>query len=432
MNEWLNFIVDILSVPAILVGIAAFVGYIVQRDKNFSDALAGGIKASIGFFILVAGAVTLIGPLDFLGPMLEAAFGITGVVPNNEAIISIALMGDLAQATSLIMILGFVFNIIFALVTPFKYIWLTGHHSLYMAALLSAALYAAGVTTDWILIVVGGIILGFLQVLMPAWTQHLANQIEGGEAEWTIGHFSSLSYVAAGWVAKLLGRDPKTTSTEEIEFPRSLGFLRESLVSTGLIMFLIFLIPGLVLVFTDMDTLRGLGGDQHWLVFLFVQSLTFSAGVAVVIYGVRVILGEIIPSFTGIAERVVPKARPALDIPVVFPYGANAVIIGFISSFIAGAVMMLLMPLVGLAAIIPGLVPHFFVGGGAGVVGNAYGGRWGAIVGGFVNGLIISLGAALLLPALGTLGFENTTFGDADFQWVGIVIGLIGRLFGGG
>ena len=153
---------------------------------------------------------------------------------------------------------------------------------------------------------------------------------------------------------------------------------------------------------------------------------------AVVIYGVRVILGEIIPSFKGIADRVVPKARPALDIPIVFPFGPNAVIIGFLSSFVAGAVMMLLMPVVSLAAIIPGLVPHFFVGGGAGVIGNAYGGRWGAIVGGFVNGIIISLGAALLLPALGNLGFENTTFGDADFQWVGIVIGWIGRLFGGG
>ena len=135
MNEWLNFVVDILSVPAILVGLAAFVGYIVQKDKNFSDALAGGLKAAIGFFILVAGAVTLIGPLDVLGPMLEAAFGITGVIPNNEAIVSIALVGELAQATSLIMILGFVFNIIFALITPFKYIWLTGHHSLFMAAL---------------------------------------------------------------------------------------------------------------------------------------------------------------------------------------------------------------------------------------------------------------------------------------------------------
>ncbi|MEJ2759709.1 MAG: PTS transporter subunit IIC, partial [Anaerolineales bacterium] len=149
-------------------------------------------------------------------------------------------------------------------------------------------------------------------------------------------------------------------------------------------------------------------------------------------YGVRTILGEIIPAFTGFADKIVPDAKPALDIPVVFPFGANSVIIGFLSSFVAGLIMLFVMGPIGLAAIVPGLVPHFFVGGGAGVIGNAFGGRRGAIIGGFVNGVIISLGAALLIPALGNLGFENTTFGDADFQWVGILINLLGRLFGGG
>jgi hypothetical protein len=207
----------------------------------------------------------------------------------------------------------------------------------------------------WVLV---GVLFGLLQVLMPTWTQHLATHVAGGGRDWTIGHFSSLSYVA---------------------------------------------------------------GATTWWVFLFTQSLTFSAGVAVVIYGVRVILGEIVPSFSGIATKLVPDARPALDIPVAFPFGANSVLIGFLSSFVAGIVMLLIMGPIGLAAIVPGLLPHFFVGGGAGVIGNAFGGQRGAVIGGLVNGVIISLGAALLLPALGGLGFQNTTYGDADFQWVGIV-----------
>lgn len=428
MNAVLTALIDILSVPAILVGITAFAGYLATPGKNFSDALAGGIKASIGFFILVAGAVTLIGPLNVLGPIIETAFNVKGVIPNNEAIVSIALgAGGLAQSTALIMVLGFLFNILFARFTPFKYIWLTGHHSLYMAALLSASLSAIGIS-GVVLWALGGVLLGLLQVLMPTWTQHLATQVAGGGKDWTIGHFSSLSYVAAGWVARLAGGDPKTTSAEDLKFPKTLGFLRESLVSTGLIMFVIFFIPSLF----ALSAVQAAAGATTWWVFLFTQSLTFSAGVAVVIYGVRVILGEIVPSFSGIATKLVPDARPALDIPVVFPFGANSVLIGFLSSFVAGIVMLLIMGPIGLAAIVPGLVPHFFVGGGAGVIGNAFGGRRGAVIGGFVNGVIISLGAALLLPALGGLGFENTTYGDADFQWVGIVIGLLGRLFGAG
>ncbi len=426
MTGILKILVDILSVPALLVAVVAFIGYLAAKEKGFSDALSGAVKAAIGFYILTAGAVTLIGPLDVLGPMLESAFGVQGVVPNNEAIVAIAL-GQLAQSTALIMVLGFVFNIIFARFTPFKYIWLTGHHSLYMAALLSAAFGAIGLSGAplWLL---GGVILGLLQVLMPAWTQHLATKVAGND-EWTIGHFSSLSYVASGFFARIAGGDPETTDAEDMDFPQGLGFLRESLVATGLLMFVIFMVPA---IFLDGDARAALGGDTTWWVYLFGLSLTFSAGVAVVLYGVRTILGEIIPAFKGFADKIVPDAKPALDIPVVFPFGANSVIIGFLASFVAGLIMLFVMGPIGLAAIVPGLVPHFFVGGGAGVIGNAFGGRRGAVIGGFVNGVIISLGAALLLPALGNLGFENTTFGDADFQWVGILINLLGGLFGGG
>ena len=141
------------------------------------------------------------------------------------------------------------------------------------------------------------------------------------------------------------------------------------------------------------------------------------------------IVAEIVPAFKGISDKIVPEAKPALDCPVTFPYAPNAVIIGFIFSFLGGILSMLIMPLLGLAVIIPGLVPHFFVGGTAGVIGNATGGKRGAMLGSFVNGIIISFGAALLLPALGSLGFQNTTFGDSDFQWLGILISLVGKLF---
>ncbi len=426
MTGVLKILIDILSVPALLVAIVAFIGYAVSDDKNISDAISGGTKAAIGFFILVAGAVTLIGPLDILGPMIQDAFQVQGVVPSNEAIVAIAL-GQLAQATALIMVLGFAFNILFARITPFKYIWLTGHHSLYMASLLAASLSVIGLS-GVVLWLVGGVVLGFLQVILPAWTQHLATKVAGSD-DWTIGHFSSLSYVVAGFMARIAGGDPEKTSAEDMEFPKAIGFLRESLVSTGLIMFLIFIVPAF---FLSGEARTALGGETTWWIFLFTQALTFSAGVAVVLYGVRTILGEIVPAFSGFADKIVPQAKPALDIPVVFPFGANSVIIGFLSSFVAGLVMLFIMGPIGLAAIVPGLVPHFFVGGGAGVIGNAFGGRRGAVIAGFVNGIIISLGAALLLPALGTLGFENTTYGDADFQWVGILISLLGNLFGAG
>jgi len=99
------------------------------------------------------------------------------------------------------------------------------------------------------------------------------------------------------------------------------------------------------------------------------------------------------------------------------------VVIGFISSFIGGIIGMLLLGTAGGVLIISGLVPHFFCGATAGIYGNATGGRRGAALGAFVNGLLITFLPAFLLPVLGQLGFQNTTFGDADFGFLGILLG---------
>ncbi|MBC7238284.1 MAG: PTS ascorbate transporter subunit IIC, partial [Chloroflexi bacterium] len=165
---FLKFLQDILSVPAILIGLAALVGLIALR-KSFSEVLVGSIKATLGFLILGAGATTLVAALNNLAPMLETGFGIRGVVPNNEAIVALA-QKTLGAETALIMIFGLVANILIARFTPLKYIWLTGHHTFYMAALLAAVLSTAGIKGA-ALVIIGAVILGFVEVLMPAWAQ---------------------------------------------------------------------------------------------------------------------------------------------------------------------------------------------------------------------------------------------------------------------
>ena len=70
-----------------------------------------------------------------------------------------------------------------------------------------------------------------------------------------------------------------------------------------------------------------------FIVYAVVQSLTFAAGIAVILVGVRLFVGEIIPSFKGIADKLVPNAIPALDCPVLFTYSPNSVILGFVGMF---------------------------------------------------------------------------------------------------
>ncbi len=57
--------------------------------------------------------------------------------------------------------------------------------------------------------------------------------------------------------------------------------------------------------------------------------------------------------------------------------------------------------------------------------GNATGGRRGAVVGSFINGVVITFLTLWLLPVLGDLGFANTTFSDSDFAVTGIFLGYL-------
>lgn len=47
-----------------------------------------------------------------------------------------------------------------------------------------------------------------------------------------------------------------------------------------------------------------------YLVLSVENALFFGVGVALILFGVRTILGEVVPAFAGIAERVVPARCP--------------------------------------------------------------------------------------------------------------------------
>lgn len=413
---------DILGTPAILVGLFAFVGLLIQK-KSASTVLSGTLKTVMGFVILGAGATVLIGSLNHFSKMFDHAFNVQGVIPNNEAIVA-AAQTSFGTATAMIMVFGMIMNILFARFTPLKYIFLTGHHTLFMACLIAASLSVGGMSGTP-LIIVGSIILGLCMVIFPAILQPTVRQITGSN-DFAVGHFGSVGYYVSAKIGKLFGN--KAKSTEDIKVPKSLGFLRDTSVAVSLTMSLFFIIVALFAGPSYIET--QLSGGSNFIVFAIIQAITFAAGVYIILAGVRMLISEIIPAFKGIADKLVPNTKPALDCPTIFPFAPNAVIIGFLFSFVAGLVSMFILPLIGLKVIVPGLVPHFFTGAAAGVFGNATGGRRGAMVGAFANGLIISFIPAILLIFMGDIGYEGTTFGDSDFGIVGIIIINVLKLFG--
>ncbi|NLJ17553.1 PTS ascorbate transporter subunit IIC [Globicatella sulfidifaciens] len=422
MEALLSFFTDILQEPAFLMGIVTLVGLVALR-KPKHQVLTGTLGPILGYLMLSAGANVIVTNLEPLSVMIETGFNITGVVPNNEAVVSVA-QSILGVETMSILVVGLLFNLLIARFTRYKYVFLTGHHSFFMAALLSAVLGALGLEGTQ-LILIGGFMLGSWSAISPAIGQKYTLKVTDGD-DVAMGHFSSIGYYVSAWIGGIVGKDSK--STEEIELPESLSFLRNTTISTALTMLIFYLVAAIAA--GSEFVVNELSGGVNAYVFAITSAFSFAVGVAIVYAGVRMILADLIPAFQGIADKVIPNAIPAVDCAVFFPYAPTAVIIGFISSFIGGVIGMLILGALGGVLIIPGLVPHFFTGATAGIYGNSTGGRKGAIIGSFINGLLISFLPALLLPVLGNLGFANTTFGDSDFAAIGIVIGKIGEKFG--
>lgn len=406
---------DILTSPAFLLGLISLIGLLALR-KPFNKLITGTLKPILGYIMLGAGASFIVTNLDPLGKMIEQGFGITGVVPNNEAITSIA-QNLLGKETMFILVAGLVINIIIARVTKFKYIFLTGHHSFFMACMFSAVLSTSGLKGS-ALILVGGILLGAWSAISPSIGQKYTDLVTEDDGI-AMGHFGSLGYYLSAFIGSKIGN--KEDSTEDIVIPEKVNFLRDSTISTAITMIVFYLIAAIAAGPQYVQT--NLSNGTNYIVFALTSALSFAVGVTVVYNGVRMILSELIPAFQGVSQKLIPNAIPAVDCAVFFTYAPNAVLIGFICSFIGGVIGMLILGAAGAVLIIPGLVPHFFCGATAGIYGNATGGKRGAVIGSFINGLLLAFLPAALLPVLGSIGFQNTTFGDFDFAVLGILIG---------
>jgi len=415
----LDIFLDLFTSPAVIVALISLIGLSVQR-KDFADVLKGTVRTLVGFLVLAAGAGVVVGALDPFGAMFQQAFNVQGVVPNNEAIVGQVLL-EYGSAAALIFFFGMIVNIVLAKTTRFKYIYLSGHVAFYIAAMIAVILGVAGFE-PWAVVLWGSIAQGLYMTLSPALVQPFMRKVTGTD-DVAIGHTGAAGIALSGLVATITRGKGTSKSTEDIVFPKGLSFLRDTTVIIALSMAVIYLIVALFAGATYVES--ELSGGTNFIVYAIMQAATFSAGVFIILAGVRVVLAEIIPAFKGISDKLVKDAKPALDVPITFTFAPNAVLIGFVSSFVGGIVGLVAMVFMGTAIIVPGVIAHFMTGAASGVIGNAAGGRRGAVLGAFANGIAITFLPLLLLPVLGEIGFSNSTFSDADYGIVGLFLGWL-------
>nr|MBF4406159.1 PTS ascorbate transporter subunit IIC [Vibrio anguillarum] len=81
----------------------------------------------------------------------------------------------------------------------------------------------------------------------------------------------------------------KEHSTEDMNVPKSLLFLRDTPDAISFTMGIIFMVTCL---FAGGEFVREVSGGKHWFMFALMQSITFAGGVYVILQGVRMVIAE--------------------------------------------------------------------------------------------------------------------------------------------
>lgn len=420
---------NIVDQPAILLGLIALVGLVAQK-KSFSETVTGTLKTSVGFLILTQGANIVVGAILALTPILEGAFGFKAAGLGGATLNTfIATYGGYA---SLIMTFAFLINVLIARLTPLKYVYLTGHLMWWMSLVILATMVEISAKAPgWSYVLVGSIILGVYFTVQPAYIQPLIRKITGHN-ELAYGHTSSSNVWLAAKLGKYVGKPEN--STETFKLPDWMTFFRDVTAGTAVI------ISILLVVASGIGVARGAAvgdpsGALSWWVYAIIQGLTFSVGITVLLVGVRMLIAEIVPAFRGIALKIVPDAKPALDAPVVFDFAPTAVILGFLSATVTFFILMIVFGLTHLAVIVPPFIMLFFPGGAGGVFGNSVGGVKGAILGGAICGFLLGIGQAVVTPMLANTAPELAQLADPDWYIVFLIfrplLTPVMALFGG-
>jgi PTS system ascorbate-specific IIC component len=417
---------NIFNQVAILIGIITLVGLLLQR-KPAEEVVAGALRATIGVIILFIGVDVFVQGLTAFQTILASAVGLEPPKATNTLADFLETQGG---TIALVITVAFFIHLLAVRALNTRYVYLTGHLMFWISVITTASLVEVfGDVSQWALVLAGALIVAAYWTIQPLYVAGLMRRVIGSD-DWGYGHTSSFVCWISGNVGPLVGSRERN-DTERLRMPRKLSFFKDVNVSTALVIGVILLVA---MIFAD----RGVVAEQAaafdanldpW-VWGVVSALRFAAGIAILLFGVRMFLAEIVPAFKGVSEKLIPGSRPALDAPTVFPFAPTAVMVGFVSGTIVFLALMGVFAAAGWFVLVPPMIMLFFPGAGAAVFGNAFGGWRGAVLGGALNGLFLAVGQAVTWGMLSDTAPELATLADPDWYILAWLIMLIGAPFG--
>lgn len=431
----MNFLLDlflkqIFGQPFLLMGIIVLIGYIAMGEK-ISKSLIGAFKASVGIVVLSIGSGGLISRFNAIIDVTKTATGLNGAGLNTyptmvngfDKMDKVLGSGSGASWGIYTLLLAFILNILFVIFkkyTKIKSVFLTGNVMLVQAGISTYIIWRFFNLSMIPTVIIAALITAIYQGICSTLLIKPTNEITG--ADFTVAHQQMFMSYLATKVSHKLG-DPEKDNIENKELPEALNIFQDNVISTLIVM---FVSVGVLFIFMKADGIETLrqalnqGGLKNNFIFLLYLSVILTADIYILLAGVRMFVGELMVSFKGISDKILPGCVAGVDCAAIYAFSPKAVLLGLLFGTIGQLLGLLILSVVSFPVfVIPGFIPLFFDNATVSIFANKYGGYKAAIVFCLITGIIQIVGAALIINVMDMQWWQGSI--DYSTIWLAIV-----------
>lgn len=277
---------------------------LVAQKKTFGQIIQGFIKCLIGYQIFVMGIDAFCGVINYMQAMMAHIFDVPAMTLNSDFI------SGYGKYYGPVIGLGFFGHLLierFLIPKKYRYVYMGGGHFLIRQAVLTTgiAVIVYGQTNVLTVILFGSVLSAIWYSVNPIITSRLIQDLRGDDLA-GYGHQSASAVFIASFAAKIFGNKKK--DAEDIQFPKGVAFLRDIGCAVTFIQILLMVGFGLACGSEKVMEIAGIT-TSPWL-WIVLQATVFAGGFLAMNYGLRAMMGELIPAFSGISEKSFPT--PAL------------------------------------------------------------------------------------------------------------------------
>lgn len=337
---WLN--TNIFTQSALFMGIIVALGLLVQK-KTGGEILEGFINAILGYFIFNTGSGAIGGSAAMLGNLMKPTLGVTaGINPNSNAMFTAMAYGIEYLAPRMIpcfIVTWFIHILLVKFVKAFKVVYLTVHNMLSFLGCFYVFFYTVmGYTGILLDLCAGGFMLLYITVTPMLVYKDCVN-VTGGM--FALGHFNQMGAWLASRISPLFG-DPEKDNAENMKLPGWLKTIADGGLSIAVALPIAYIFVWLVVIIVGnanaLALLNESSNGVNGLIYMFLTSMQFAGATYILLYGLRMFLGALLPAFQGISEKFLPDALPGIDTVAFYSLSPNAVVFGMIAYMVGGVV----------------------------------------------------------------------------------------------